>query len=157
MRYVKRRDQYAIFLEAGFGTTANPQKLESSGFPTVCFATAFSAEHKSGESVGDPKIINHCNKNNYVLFTLDKNMRFTQVETIKKTEIGIIATESCDKYSPAQWTEAFIKAKAVIKRHIRKYPRPWFAHLAITGEIRKIETITLAMFTRRVRPKEQSE
>jgi hypothetical protein len=82
-------------------------------------------------------------------------MRHTHVDLIKKTNIAIIATESFDKWSPSAWIEAFVRAKVEIKRHLRKYPRPWFAHLAISGEIRKIETITQDMFTRRVRPREQ--
>ena len=84
-------------------------------------------------------------------------MRHTHVEVIKKTDVAIIATESCDKYSPAQWVDAFINAKAVVRRRIRRFRRPWFAHLAIAGQIRKIETITQEMRTRRVRPAEQGE
>jgi hypothetical protein len=157
LRYEKRREEQTIFLEAGFGTTDNPQKLKDAGFQVVCFAADFPHEHKNNISVTDPRIINHCYKKKYVLFTLDKSMRNTHVEVIKKTDVAIIATESCDKFSPAQWVAAFIAAKAVIKRRIKRFPRPWFAHLAIAGRIRKIETITQNMITRRVRPIEQEE
>jgi hypothetical protein len=157
LAYAKRHEQSIIFLEEGFGTTENPQKLEGAGFQVLCFAKDFAHEHKNRIQVTDPRIIKHCDKNHYVLFTLDKSMRHTHVETIKKTEVAIIATESADKYSPVQWVEAFLKAKADNRRKIRKFRRPWFAHLAITGEIRKIETITQEMTTRRVRPSEQRD
>jgi hypothetical protein len=157
LAYEKRRDECVLFLEEGFGTTDNPRRLQDAGFQVVCFAADFTHEHKNRIRVTDPKLINHCCKHRYVLFTMDKSMRHTHVDVIKKTDVAIIATESCDKYSPAEWVEALIKAKAVVKRKIRKYQRPWFAHLAIAGEIRKIETITQDMFTRRVRPAEQSE
>jgi hypothetical protein len=154
--YEKRRE-YTIFLEAGFGTTECPEKLKAVGFQVVCFSTPFEYEHRHQISVSDPRIIHHCYKNDYALFTHDKSMRHTHVEVIKKTNIAIIATESFDKWSPGAWIEAFVKARTDIKRHLRKYPRPWFAHLAINGEIRRIETITEKMFTRRVRPHEQKE
>lgn len=154
MGYEKRRE-YKIFLEACFGTSVGPRKLEAAGFECECFSTAFAAEHKRQESVRDPRIINHCNNCGYILFTNDKAMRYTHVETIKNTDIGIIAAESFDKFSPIDWIDSFVEAKTVIKRHIKKHPRPWFAHLTIDGKIRKIETITLEMRTRRVRPEEQ--
>ena len=156
MGYEKRRD-LTIFLEAGFGTTECPQRLEAAGFQVVCFSTPFEYECRNQISVSDPRIIRHCHKNGYDLLTHDKSMRHTHVEVIKKTDIAIIATESFDKWSPGAWIEAFVKAKTDIKRHLKKHPRPWFAHLAISGEIRKIETITEEMGTRRVRPDEQAE
>lgn len=156
MGYEKRRD-CKIFLEAGFGTTESPRILEVAGFQVVCFSTPFEYEHKNQISASDPRIIHHCHKNNYLLFTQDKSMKHTHVEVIKKTDIAIIATESSDKFSPLAWAAAFVKAKTEIRRHIKKFPRPWFAHLAIVGEIRKIETITEEMGTRRVRPDEQKD
>lgn len=154
MGYEKRRE-YKIFLEASFGTTEGPRKLKAAGFEVECFSTPFESEHKRQASVRDPRIINHCNNFGFILFTNDKGMRYTHVETIKNTDIGIIATESFDKFSPIEWIDAFVKAKTFIKRHIRRYPRPWFAHLAIDGKIRRIETITAEMYTRRIRPGEQ--
>jgi hypothetical protein len=83
-------------------------------------------------------------------------MRFTHVEEIKKTTIGIIATESNN--SPTGigvWVQALITAKTQIERKVKKQPRPWFAHLSRTGQLTKIETITPDMKTRRTRPKEK--
>ena len=153
MLYVKRHERCVLFLEDGFGKDCR-DKLVAAEFEVVCFAEDFSAEKARRERVTDPRIIKHCDQEDYVLFTLDKGMRHTHVEEIKKTGVAIIATESCDKYSPNQWVEALIKAKAQVLRRVKKHPRPWFAHLQITGKIRKIETITGDMRTRRTRPRE---
>jgi hypothetical protein len=156
LAYEKRREDCVLFLEQGFGTTTNPEKLKDAGFNVVCFATDFPHEAANNIRVSDPRIISHCYKMKYDLLTFDKSMRHTHVEDIKKTDIAIVATESCDKYAPEQWVDAFIAAKAEIRRRIRKFRRPWFAHLMITGRLRKIETITAEMGTRRKRPREQT-
>ena len=82
-------------------------------------------------------------------------MRYTHVYEIKRTTCAIIATESCDKFPPIMWIEALILAKADFLRKFKRFPRPWFAHLQIAGKIRKIETITPEMGTRRDRPREK--
>jgi hypothetical protein len=87
---------------------------------------------------------------------MDKNIRYTHVEEIKKTTIAIVATES--NRSPAGvavWVEALIKTKADIERKLEKYPLPWSARLSRTGKLTRLETITSEM-TRRNRPKEKS-
>jgi len=155
LAYEKRHEDCVLFLEQGFGTTDNPQKLRDAGFEVVCFAHKFPHEAANNLGVGDPRIINCCYENQYVLFTFDKSMRHTHVEAIKKTDIAIIATESCDKYPPSRWVDALITANTVVRRKVRRHPRPWFAHLAITGILRHLETITDEMGTRRNRPKEQ--
>jgi hypothetical protein len=83
-------------------------------------------------------------------------MRFTHVEEIKKSTIGIIAIERNN--SPTGigvWVQALITAKTQSEREVKKQPRPWFAPLSRTGQLTKIETITPDMKTRRTRPKEK--
>jgi hypothetical protein len=90
-----------------------------------------------------------------LLITTDKNMRFAHVEEIKKTTIGIIATES--NKSPTgidEWVQSLITAKVQIERKVKKHPRPWFVHPSRLGKVSRIETITLEMKTRRTRPQE---
>ena len=158
MPYVKkRREKCVLFLEDAFGTTIHPKKLQDAGFSVECFAHVFTLDGKRPEdSVKDPRIIRHCHTHGRVLITTDKNMRYTHVEEIKNTTIAIIATES--NRSPTGlgvWVQAIIAAKVDIERKVRKYPRPWFAHLARTGKVSKIETITPNMKTRRTRPREK--
>lgn len=153
MSYQKRREECVLFLEQGFGKDCR-DKLISSGYKVVSFAEEFPEEARLRKRVPDPRIIKHCNQEKYVLFTMDKSMRHTHIEEIKKTECAIVATESCDKYSPIQWVDALIAAKAEFQRRFRRHPRPWFAHLQISGRIRKIETIMPEMGTRRTRPQE---
>lgn len=155
MAYAKRHEECVLFLEDVFGTTTNPQKLRDAGFKVECFAQHFQNEGRREERVIDPRIIRYCNLKKYVLFTADKNIRFTHVEVIKQTEIAIIATESNTKYPPSMFVEALIKARRSVERKVKRFPRPWFAHLSIDGRIRKIETITCEMITRRKRPSEQ--
>ena len=157
MPYAKQHEKCVLFLEEVFGTTVHVQKLEGAGFTVECFAQVFKSESgKPEQSVKDPKIIRHCHSAKRILVTTDKNMRFTHVEEIKKTTIGIIATES--NTSPTGmgvWVQALITAKAKIERKVKKQQRPWFAHLSRTGDITRIETITPDMTTRRTRPKEK--
>jgi hypothetical protein len=154
LAYAKRHEECVLFLEQVFGTSDCPKKLEEAGFKVVCFAHAFPTEAASHARVPDPRIINHCYQNKYVLVTFDKNMRYTHVETIKKTDIAIIATESGDKYPAARWIDALIQARSKVRSKAKRFPRPWFARLQITGAIRHIETITENMRTRRNRPRE---
>jgi hypothetical protein len=155
--YAKRRDKCVLFLEDAFGTTIHPQKLQAAGYEIECFAKVFTVDGRRPEDgVKDPRIIRHCNTKNRILVTTDKNMRWTHVEDIKKTTIGIIATES--NKSPTgigMWVQALIIAKVQIERKCKKHPRPWFAHLSRVGKISMIETITSDMKTRRTRPKEK--
>jgi hypothetical protein len=153
LSYPKRREECVLFLEQGFGKDCR-DKLIASEFKVVYFAEEFPEEARLHQRVPDPRIIKLCDHEKYVLFTMDKNMRHTHVEEIKKTECAIIATESCDKYAPIKWVDALIAAKAEFHRKFKRYPRPWFAHLQITGHLRKIETIVPEMRTRRTRPRE---
>jgi hypothetical protein len=155
LAYVKRHEECVLFLEDVFGTTTNRQKLQDAGFKVECFAEHFQNEGKREQGVIDPRIIRYCDSKKFVLFTADKNIRFTHVDVIKKTEVAIIATESNNKYPPTMFVDALIKAKHNVERKVKRYPRPWFAHLSIHGRIRKIETITPQMSTRRIRPREQ--
>ncbi len=155
MAYEKRHEECVLFLEDVFGTTTNRQKLQDAGFRVECFAEHFQIEGKREEGVKDSRIIRYCDSKKFVLFTADKNIRYTHVDVIKKTAVAIIAMESNNKYPPATFVDALIKAKHNVERKVKRYPRPWFAHLSIDGRIRKIETITQEMSTRRKRPREQ--
>jgi hypothetical protein len=159
LRYVKQREKCVLFLEDAFGTTIHPQKLRAAGFEVECFAEVFTVDGKRPEDgVKDPRIIRHCQSKRRVLVTMDKNIRYTHVEEIKKTTIAIIATES--NRSPlgvALWVEALIKGKAEIERKLKKHPRPWCARLSRAGKLTSIETITPHMTTRRHRPKETEQ
>jgi hypothetical protein len=75
------------------------------------------------ERVKDPRIISFCASQKYVLVTPDKNMLFTHAETIKKTDVAIIAsvagTQDID-----DWITQLIAVKAKIERHVKKTERP---------------------------------
>lgn len=154
MAYNKRHDPCILFLEDGFGTESWPQKLLEAGFRVECFAHHFIKDGRKEDGVKDPPIIRFCNEKKFLLVTLDKAMRFTQIEAIKKTTIGILATES-NEIGVGPWIDALILAKAEIERLWKKHPWPWFAHLCQDGYIRKVEHITSNMRSRRKRPKEQ--
>lgn len=157
MRYVKQRDKCVLFLEDAFGTNAHPQKLRDAGYEVECFAEVFTVDGKRPEdAVKDPRIIRHCHTKRRILITTDKNIRYTHVEEIKKTTIGIIATES--NRSPLGigiWVDALIKAKPEIERKYKKHPRPWCARLSRAGKLTCLETITPDKSTRRFRPNEK--
>jgi hypothetical protein len=137
-----------------FGTGPWPQKLIEAGFRVRCFAERFNKDGRKTDSVKDPQILQYCNSENLILVTLDKAIRHTHVEEIKKTQIGIIATES-NKDGLEAWIIALIRAKPRIERLWKKFPSPWFAHLSKSGEIRQVQTITEDMETRRTRPREK--
>jgi hypothetical protein len=143
-------------LEDGFGTDPWPQKLVEAGFSVRCFAHHFNKEGRKLDGVKDPTIIRFCDEHSFVLVTLDKAMRFTQIEAIKRTTIGIIPTESND-VGLCPWIDALITAKPQIERLWKKHPWPWFAHLSQDGRVRKVEHITKEMASRRRRPREQDE
>ena len=157
MRYVKQRDKRWLFLEDGFGTSIHAQKLREAGFEVECFAEVFNVDGKRPEDgVKDPRIIRHCQSKKRVLVTMDKNIRYTHVEEIKKTTIAIIATESNRSQTGIGiWVEALIKAKPEIERKLKKHLLPWSARLSRTGKLTCLETITPEMTTRRNRPKEK--
>jgi hypothetical protein len=148
-----------LFLEDAFGTTIHPQKLKDAGFEVECFAEVFNVGGKRPEDgVKDPRIIRHCQTKRRVLVTMDKNIRYTHVEEIKRTTIAVIATESNRAPSGVSlWVDALIKAKAEIERKLKKHPRPWCARLSRTSKLTCLETITPNMTTRRRRPKETEQ
>jgi hypothetical protein len=154
LAYVARHETCILFLEQGFGTKENPQKLRDAGFEVVCFAADFPHEATNNLTVSDPRIIRHCDQKDYVLITFDKSMQHTHVGVIKQTGMAIIATESADKFPPGEWIDALIKASAEVRRRVRRFPRPWFGRLQIAGTLRHVKTITSEMGTRRNRPRE---
>lgn len=82
-------------------------------------------------------------------------MLFTHTETIKKTDIAIIAS-TAGTTDIDDWIKQVIKAKAKIERYAKKHPRPWFMRLGLTGSI-NIETVGAERITRRSRPREGQE
>jgi len=152
----KRRESCVLFLEAVFGTGENCDTLKSAGWQVECFADHFRGENgKIKDGVKDPEIIKFCENRQWLLITTDKAMRETHVETIKETEIAIIATAN-NQTSLDVWIKALIKSKAKIERAFKKHPRPWFATITSSGEL-KINQITEELFTRRQRQKEGQE
>jgi hypothetical protein len=124
LAYAKRHEKCVLFLEQGFGTTVHPLQLRHAGFEVKCFAEVFQKDGQPEDKVTDPRIIEYCHEKKLVLITMDKNIRFTHVDAIKKTDVAIIATESCDKYSPATWVTALILGKSGILSTVKRYPRP---------------------------------
>ncbi len=138
--YHKRREQCVLFLEDVFGATDHPEALRKAGFYVECFRAHFSREGKPLKSVADPQIIKFCAENKYVLFTLDKRMKDMHLETIRLTDVAIVATSS-NRCGLSPWINAIIKAKRRIERHVRKTGRPWFAVLSRNGDLR-VQTIS---------------
>jgi uncharacterized protein DUF5615 len=152
----KQREPCVLFLEAGFGTKVHPEALRKAGWLVECFGGHFrDPDGRISDGIKDPQIIRFCNTQKWVLVTTDRQMRNTHVETIKATEVAIIATVN-NKYSPEVWVKALNKAKAKIERHVKKHPRPWFAILGSSGSI-SFETVSSTAYTRRDRPKEGQE
>jgi hypothetical protein len=69
----------------------------------------------------DKRIIDFCNQRCWMLVTPDRDVRFTHVEDIEKTEIAILAT--ANNNSPTnEWVDALIQGKVGIERYFRKHP-----------------------------------
>jgi hypothetical protein len=155
--YHKRREECVLFLEDCFGSTTRPQRLRDAGYKVKCFVEEHFCDKKGRkeERVKDPRIISLCAAQNYVLVTPDKNMLYTHAETIRKTDIAIIASVAGTK-DIDDWITQLIEAKAKIERHVKKTPRPWFMRLGLTGSI-NVQTIKADRITRRRRPREGQE
>jgi hypothetical protein len=154
--YHKRHEECVLFLEDCFGSTTRPQRLKDAGYEVVCFTEKFCDKGgRKEENVKDPRIIRLCASQKWVLITPDKNMVFTHAETIKKTDVAIIAS-TIGTRDMDNWINQLIKAKAKIERHVKKTPRPWFMRLGITGSI-NIQTVGAEKRTRRRRPNEGQE
>jgi hypothetical protein len=143
-------------LEDVFGTTKWPEKLRAAGFTVTCYANHFTdKEGKPEKSVKDPKIIQYCQKRKYVLITTDKQLCYTHIETVKKSDIVIVATES-NTSGMEIWVNALIKAKARIERLVKKSERPCSARLSRVGTI-TVDDELMGRTTRRNRPEEGQE
>jgi hypothetical protein len=143
-------------LEGVFGTTTWPDKLRAAGFTVTCYADHFKdKEGKPENSVKDPEIIKYCHKRKYVLVTTDKQLCYTHIETLKKTEIVVIATES-NTAGMEIWVDALISAKAKIERLVKKSERPCSARISRSGNI-SVDYELLGRSTRRKRSKEGQE
>lgn len=121
-----------------------------------CFGDHFrDPDGRISDNVKDPSLIRFCHAKQWVLVTTDRQMRYTHIETIKQTEVAIIATVN-NKFPPEVWVQALVNAKAKIERYVKKHPRPWFAVLGKEGSF-TVETISADARTRRNRPKEGQE
>jgi hypothetical protein len=153
--YHKRREPCVLLLEDVFGATEHPETLRAAGFTVECFRTHFGSDGRPQKSVKDPAIIKLCAAKKFVLFTLDRRIRETHIETIKRTDVAIVASAN-NSCGITPWVVALIAAKRRLERHIRRTQRPWFGILSKTGEL-NVRTITPNMTTRRRRPDEGQE
>lgn len=121
-----------------------------------CFIDHFcDKKGRKEERVKDPRIIKFCAERKLILVTPDKNMLYTHAETIKKTDVAIIAS-TAGTTDIDEWIKQLIKAKPKIERHVKKTPRPWFMRLGLTGTIH-IQTVGADRKSSRHRPREGQE
>ena len=132
------------------------------GLKCAVFVTNFpraSNPGKAEESVKDPRIIRHCHEKQFVLITTDKNLCYTHIETVKKTDIVIIATQSNNE-PIAVWVKALIASKAKIERLVKRTTkngeRPCCARLSKNGDLNVDENYR-SRTTKRHRPREGQE
>lgn len=149
-----------MFLEDGFGTGEYPALLRGAGFEICCFRDDFPAKPgKPEQSVKDPRIIRHCHERGYVLITTDKQLCYTHIGTVKKTDIVVIATES-NRSEMRVWVDALITGKARIERLVKntrkRGQRPCSARISRTGSI-WMDPNYLNKTTKKNRPKEGQE
>lgn len=156
---VKRHEPCVLFLEDSFGES-HAEKLRQAGYAQVeRFANHFQDERTNHceQSVKDPRIINFCSQRKWMLVTTDSSMRKTHVETIKKTDIAILATAHNSAEDMDEWVEGLIAGKAKIERFFHKHPRPSFATFNRQGDLPIKDTITPDRRSRRHRPREGQE
>lgn len=152
--YNKRHEPCVLFLEDAFGSGVHPETLRAAGFEVEIFGEHFPDDlRKKEQAVKDPRIIRLCNEHKWVLITTDKQLPFTHAETVRKTEIVIIATES-NRIPLDTWVKAIIKSKLKIERLVKRSDRPYFACIGQTGNLNRKPIGTT---TRRNRPREGQE
>lgn len=147
-----------LFLEDSFGES-HAEKLRQAGYTQVeRFVYHFQDERteKCEQSVKDPKIIRFCASRKWMLVTTDSNMASTHVETIKKTDIAILATAHNSADDMDEWVEGLITGKPAIERFFKKIDRPSVATFSRQGKVNP-RTITPERYTRRHRPREAQE
>jgi hypothetical protein len=148
-----------LFLEDSFGES-HAEKLRRAGYAQVeRFVYHFQDERteKCEQSVKDPKIIRYCASHKWMLVTTDSNMACTHVETIKKTDIAILATAHNSAEDMDEWVEGLIDGRAAFERFFKKVDRPSFATFNRQGKITSERTITPERYTKRKRPREGQE
>jgi hypothetical protein len=151
----KHREPCILFLEDAFAES-HAQRLRDAGYcEVVRFVSHFhnGATKRAEQGVKDPEIIRLCDKERWLLVTIDSSMHLTHTELIKKTNVAILATAHNHADNVSEWVDALIKSKAKIERHFKKFPRPWFATISRTGDI-TIKTIGADAKCRRNRPEE---
>jgi hypothetical protein len=85
----------------------HPDALRRAGFDVRCFRDDFHYTGEARANVKDPRVIRHCHQHNYVLVTTDKELCYTHIGTVKKTDIVVIATES-NRSEISVWVNALI-------------------------------------------------
>ena len=92
-----------------------------------------------------------------MLVTTDSNMQYTHVETIKKTDVAILATAHNNADDMDEWVDGLISGRAKIERFFKKQERPSFATFNRQGDLTTVKTITSDRYTLRNRPREGQE
>ncbi len=155
-QYKKRREQCVLFLDDGFDAEETPKRLTAAGFKVERFIDHFKRPDVGGkeQSVKDPRLIHFCSSRGWLLVTTDSDMRFTHVETIKKSEVAILATSHNSVVELGEWVDGLIKGKPAIERMFKKQQRPFFSQFSRQGKITVCYTVGEAHKSRRERPRE---
>jgi hypothetical protein len=154
----KRRNECVILIDDCLDSQTTAERLSDSGFIIERFIRHFprrdDAERREA-GVKDPSVLHLCERKGFLLFTADREMKYTHVEILKKTQIGVIATAN-NQSGTDVWINALVKAKTKVLREFKKHERPYFSILQKSGTL-TTETITPERITRRMRPDEVDE
>lgn len=91
----KRHEACIVALDDCFDCISAADKLTKAGFEIRRFSSLFPDFATVREqSVKDNRVISECHKNQFLLFTTDKEMRSVHVVELLKTDIGVVATSS---------------------------------------------------------------
>jgi hypothetical protein len=161
----KRRDALVLLLDDAFDAPEIPRLLLAGGYSRVeRFTTHFPGQAKKSDpsvtireqGVIDPRVISLCNQRRWLLITTDSEIRYTQIEAIKRSaNVAILATSHNAAVSPIVWIEALITARFAIERKWKKQQTPWYGQFDRSGRITTCYTVTAENKTRRNRPREQ--
>jgi hypothetical protein len=154
--YSKRRNQCVLFLDDGFDAEETPTRLTAAGYVVQRFIDHFKRPEVGGkeQNVKDPRLIEFCSSRGWLLVTTDSEMRFTHVDSIKKSQVAILATAHNSVPKVGEWVEGLIKGKVAIERLFKKQQRPCFAQFSRQGKITVCYTVGEEHKSRRKRPRE---
>jgi hypothetical protein len=148
-----------LFLEDAF-SQSDKKRLEDAGYKAVRFVEQpcfQSARGRAAQSVKDMPIIKFCNDNHMLLVTTDSDMQFTHVEEIKgHEEVAILATGN-KKGAMSEWVDGLIQLQPELLKYWKNQERPCFATYNRAGQLTTKKTISLNAYTRRNRPREQTQ